>query len=651
MYPLLFSPLRIGPVVLPNRIVSSAHTTNLSRDGLASDEHVAYYEARARGGLGLVVMEAVRVHPTTAPRGALIGYDARAVPPLKRVTEAVHRHGTKIFAQLLHMGRQMSGADTELPLWAPSCLPCPTKRELPHPMEPEEIDEVIEGFARAAGLMVEAGFDGVEVHAAHGYLLQQFLSPFSNRRNDAYGGSLENRLRLLVQVLQRVRAAVGEQIAVGVRISADEFTDGGLGLSEMQEVVRMLEAVAPPDYISVSQCNYNGVSYATMIPDMHFPLGTFVYLAAGIKEALQRTPVFAVGRIVDPDQAEQILANHQADAVCMTRATICDPELPRKAREGRPEDIRTCVGCNQGCAGRIHTGRSIRCLQNPTVGRETVWGEGLAAAPRRKKVVVVGGGPAGLEAACVAALRGHQVVLFERRAELGGQLILAAKVPGREGIRGVEQNLSREVRKAGVDVRLEVEATVDLILAEAPEVVILAVGADPVVPELETPADGAAARPVEDWLEGLVEVGAKVALLDDDGHYRATSVAELLAAEEREVWVITPRPYVGTDLPPTCWVSQEYRLRSLGVRVLTGHVATSWIGKDLVVRDVFTGENSTVGEVESVLAAWWRRPRLELYRQLREASPGIAVHLVGDCLAPRRAMEAIADAHRLARLL
>lgn len=646
---LLFSPITLGPVTVPNRIVSSAHTTNLSPDGFANQKHVHYYAARARGGIGLLVMEAVRVHPTTAPPRSLIGYDRSALPGLQKVTEAVHAYNTKIFAQILHMGRQMNSVETGLPLWAPSALPCPTKKEIPHPMEPEEITEVIESYGRTAALMAEAGFDGVEIHAAHGYLIQQFLSPYTNHRIDEYGGSFENRMRFLLEVVRCVREALGGRLALGIRISAEEFTDEGLDLEEMKKVAVRLEETGLLDYISVSQCNYNGLSYSTMIPDMHFPPGAFVYLAAGIRAVLKDLPVMAVGRITDPVQAEQILSDGHADLVCMTRATICDPELPNKARRGDFDEIRSCVGCNQGCAGRIHRGLSVRCLQNPEAGREfELQADTVQRGVNPKKIVVVGGGPAGLEAARVAAVKGCRVILYEKRHEPGGQVILASQLPGRQEFRNVERNLTLALERLGVEMRLGVEASPEDILKEGPDAVIVATGSVPVIPEIPG-SNGMTVGTVEDLLEGRLEPGERVVLLDDDGHFRATGTAEYVAEMDKEVIIVTPRAFVGGELPPTSWVTQEQRLRAAGVRVMAGYSAVRAEGSNLIIRDVFTGEENELAGVDTVLAAWWRVPAAALYGELKGQVPEL--YLAGDALAPRRALEAIADGYRVARLL
>ncbi len=644
----LFQPLQIGPVVIRNRIASSAHVTNFGERGCPTERHAYYLAEKAKGGIGLVIMEAIRVHPTTHPGPkAIAGYDRRSLPGLKMVVEMVHQHGAKIFLQLLHMGRQTVSTETYRPLWAPSALPCPTKKEIPHAMTKEEIQEVIAGFAFSAGLAREAGFDGVEIHGAHGYLIQQFLSPFSNRRTDEYGGSLENRLRFAREVIDAVREAAGPELAVGMRISGDEFCDGGLALNDMQEIVPLLVDTGKLDFINVSQCNYNGLSFATMIPDMHFPLAPFVYLAAGIKQVVRDLPVFTVGRIIDPLQADEIIANHWADVVCMTRATICDPELPNKAREGRLDEIRHCVSCNQGCVGMMHRGFPITCLQNPTVGREKELGAGtLQKVSRPQKVLVVGGGPAGMEAARVAALQGHRVMLIEKGPALGGQLIAAASVPCRQEIGGAYRFLSLELKRLGVEVRLGVAATVDDVLAENPDAVVVATGSFPVFPEYEGSGGVQLVTP-NDMALGKVEVGRRVIVFDDDGHYRATSVAEFLADQGKQVEIVTPRTVEGGDIVQISWITQHHRLRNLGVKITTGTVIRAVNGSTVTLEDAYSGGRWEVEGVDSIVVAGLRQADDALFHALRER--GVKVYAAGDCVAPRSALEAIREGHLVGR--
>ncbi len=638
----------MGSVNIRNRILSTAHVTNFAVDGCPNERHAYYLAEKAKGGIGLIVMEAARVHPTTHPGPKAIGgYDRKVSAGFRLVTEMVHRHGAKIFLQLLHMGRQTVSTESEQPLWAPSAIPCPTKKEIPHAMIREEIKEVVDGFAFAAKLAKDVGFDGVEIHGAHGYLIQQFMSPFSNKRTDEYGGSLDNRLRFAFEVIDAVRGAAGPDFAVGMRLSGDEFTDGGLTLDDMQVIAPMLAQTGKLDYFSISQCNYNGISFATMIPDMHFPFAPFVYLAAGIKQVVPDIPVFTVARIIDPHQANQIIADHQADMIGMTRATICDPELPNKAKEGLEEEIRNCIGCNQGCVGRMHNGFALSCLQNPTVGKEKELGLGkLTRAADSKKVVVIGGGPAGMEAARVAKMRGHQVVLMEKEPELGGQVRAAANVPCRQEFGGISRYLSMELSRLGVDVRLNTTATEEAVLNEQPDAVIIATGSEPVVPQFTGFGD-VQVTTAKDVALGNVEPGDRVLVLDEDGHYRATSIAEHLASMGKTVEIITPRAMEGAEIVQISWITQHQRLRNLGVAITTGAKISSVNGKTVTLEDVYSGEQWQVEDVDTVVIAGQREAADELVPALKGKVSEL--YSAGDCVAPRHALEAIREGHLLGR--
>lgn len=647
--PNLFNPLALGPVVIRNRIASSAHVTNFALDGFPTERHAYYLAEKAKGGIGLIIMEAMYVHPSThARRTAIAGYDPAIIPALKQVTSKVQEHGAKIFVQLLHMGRQMVSTESRLPIMAPSAIPSQSKKEIPHAMTEKEIEEIIKAFGESAQIAKEAGFDGVEIHGAHGYLIQQFLSPHTNKRTDRWGGSLDNRLRFALRIIDEVREVCGSDMAVGIRISGDEFTDGGLTLDEMQQMAVRLEATGKLNFINVSQCNYDGLSFATMIPDMHFPFGSFVYLAAGIKSVVADIPVFTVGRIIDPSHAEQILADNQADVVCMTRATLCDPELPNKAREDRLDDIRFCIGCNQGCVGMMHRGFPITCTQNPTVGLERELGSGtLAPAQRPKRVLVIGGGPAGMEAARVAAIRGHQVALWEKQSALGGNVVLASSIPARQELSGVVRYLSHELERLGVQIRLNTEGTAQLIEQEQPDAVIVATGARPLLPELE--AAEVKIVPVEDVVQGKTEVGQRVVLVDDDGHYRATSVAEYLAEQEKEVTLITPRTIEGSDIVQISWITQHARLRSAGVTIITGSGVSGTEGHSVLIEDLYSGDESELADIDSIVIAGVRQACDELFSELQGKVPEI--YTIGDAMAPRSILEAVREGHLLARKL
>ncbi|MDO8475862.1 MAG: FAD-dependent oxidoreductase [Candidatus Rokubacteria bacterium] len=646
-FPHLFSPLRIGPVTVPNRILLPAHGTMFADDNVPGERLAAYLAERARGGVGVIVTEITAVHPTSRPMdNVILGYDPKVILGFRRVAERIHEHGAKVFGQVWHCGRQSDGFFSGLPLWAPSAIPCPVSREMPHAMTRDEIAEVVAGYVTVARHMKAAGYDGIELHGGHGYLIQQFLSPWSNQREDEYGGSLDNRLRFALEVVSAVRREVGPGLAVGMRISGDELTPGGLTLRDMQEIVRRLEATGALDYFSVSVGNYT--VHDVMIGDMTVPPGALVPLAAGIKEAV-RLPVATVMRIKDPVQAEQILADGHADLVAMCRALIADPELPLKAREGRLEEIRICTSCNQEC--RTHfRGRGISCIQNPAVGRERELGAGtLRRAERPRSVLVVGGGPAGMECARIAVLRGHRVVLCERRVALGGQVRIATRVPTRTELGEVIRFLETQVRKLGVEVRLETEVTPALVEREAPDVVVLATGSEP--RPAPAPANGAPLQlTVWEALEDPERAGRRVVLTDEGvGFWQCWGTAEFLAERGRQVTVVTPLLAAGPEIPAESAPNLFRRLRARGARWITSHTIREVRERQVVAAHVLSGRPTVLEDVDTLIRVPHQEACVGLANALSAA--GVRVHTIGDCVAPRRITEAIREGHVLGRAL
>src|SRR5262252_8648384 len=467
----LWSPIRLGPVTVRNRIVFSAHLTNYARDGLPTGQHAAYYAARAAGGAGLIITEEHSTHPTDWPYEKLIhGFHRDVIPGYRRITDAVHRHGVPIFAQINHNGGQASGMYSRLPVWAPSPVPDPLFREVPKAVTEAEIGEIVAGYATVAGHCVEGGFDGVELQCSHSSIVRGFLSPATNTRTDAYGGSLPARARILLEIIDAVREAIGLDHALGVRICGDELIEGGSTLAEAVEVARMVEATGQVDYINTSI----GVATATLFmieASMSIPPGYALFIANAMRRAVS-LPVIGVGRIKDPVQAERALADGHCDLVGVVRGQIADPDFAAKARSGHATEIRTCLSCNQECVGRMGLNRWLGCIENPRTGREAV---PLPPPSRRsRQVIVVGGGPAGLQAAATAAQRGHHVTLLERQPRTGGQVAVAASVPSRAEFLDVVRNLAAECQRHGVTVRTGVEATAQWLLGELPVAVVLA---------------------------------------------------------------------------------------------------------------------------------------------------------------------------------
>lgn len=547
-----------------------------------------------------------------------------------------------------HRGRQNDSSLSRLPTFSASAVTCPITREVPKEMEPEDIADVVSRFGRAASNARAAGADGVEIHGATGYLVQQFMSPLTNRRTDAYGGSLEKRLRFPLEVIGEIREKAGPDLAVGIRIVADEFLDGGLTLDVATEMAARLEASGKLDYISVNTGMYASIRVSFPL-GMGAPLGVFVSLASQIKSAVS-IPVVVSGRMIDPTQAEQVLADGHADIIGMCRALICDPELPKKALAGDLDDIRTCVACNQGCFGRSAVGKPITCLLNPAVGYEKEMGvQTLKPVPIRKRVLVAGGGPAGMEAARVAALRGHEVHLYEKAHELGGRVNLAASVPSREEFKGVTRYLGRQMDRLKVHVHLGAEVTPDLVAQVVPDAVVVATGSDLVT--IGVPGgDQDNVVSTVDVLSGTKTVGQKVLMVDDEGHHHGLSVALLLAEQGKDLEVVTRLPMVGFEVAavgemgPAC-----YKLLSLSVAITPFTAVKEIEGRCVSLAHALSGAVTERQDVDTVVVVAENRANNGLYRSLKGKVKEL--YAVGDCVTPRRAMDAIYDANRIARLI
>lgn len=638
-FPNLFSSIKIGSMIVKNRIVSPAHMTGYAADNMITDRLIRYHQARAEGGVGLIIMESTTVHPSyelyRPSRFHIHNTDDRIIPWFQKFANLMHEYDVKILAQISH-GGGIGSSTLMFPLLAPSADIPETVCEMSRDLEIDEIEEIIQAFGQGARRAYEGGLDGVEILGAYGNLIPQFMNPHSNRRTDEYGGNFENRLRFALRIIDCIRENVDEDFTVGMRISGDEFVDHGLTLMEMRGIASALASKL--DFLDVSFSSHlEFLSSGLQVPSTAFPLGAFVYLAAGIKEVVD-IPVVAVGRINDPVQAEQILVDGYADLVAMARALICDPELPKKARENRLKDIRVCIGCKEGCSGHLRKGLSITCIQNPIAGREREWSN-IEIAERKKKVVVIGGGPAGVEAAWGAAQRGHQVVLFEKNEQLGGQVLIAAKAPLRKELEGITRNLIQHVELEGerVTIKLGTEATVEMVMAEVPDAVIVATGSTPFIP----PIIGVdSANVVTDWdtLQDKVKIGKTVVVLDGEGRHRACSVAEFLADKGHDVILVTRQYYVGLNLlsPDQSMVLQRLLEKKV---TLKPHV---WIKEirenEITIYDTLTHIEEFV-PVDTVVLAIGGKANYRLYKNLKGKVKEL--YAIGDCLAPRRLETAI----------
>ncbi|MEY2445959.1 MAG: hypothetical protein QOE00_2539 [Ilumatobacteraceae bacterium] len=661
-YRYLWTPLPIGPVTTRNRIVFSAHLTNYARDGKATEQHAAYYAARAAGGSGLIITEEHSTHPTDWPYEKLIhGFHRDVIPGYRAITDAVHRHRVPIFAQINHNGGQGSSMYSRLPVWAPSPVADPLFREVPKAIDRAEIDEVVAGYATVAEHCAEGGFDGIELQCSHSSIVRGFLSPATNRRTDQYGGDLVNRARLLLEIVAAVRRTIGRGLALGVRICGDELIEGGTTIDDAVEIARLVEATGQVDYINTSI----GVATASLFmieASMHIPPGYAMFIPSAIRKAVE-LPVVGVGRFKDPLQAERALAEGHCDLVGVVRGQIADAEFAAKAKAGASDEIRLCLSCNQECVGRMGLNRWLGCIENPTAGKESdyvraasrIGGSGHSegsqpmSVPTTRPVatIVVGAGPGGLQAAIAAARRGHEVTVLEKEQHAGGQVRLAALVPNRAELGDLVRNQLTECRRLGVTIEYCVNASAELIVERSPRHVIVATGAESQRPWW-VPADAAQVVDVREVLDGSASPAGDVVVIDELGFHQATSVAELLADRGCRVEVITNGMVVGQDLGITLDMENWWmRAGAKGIVQSTDLVAMG-MGDESPRRTLNllhhpTGVNVT-RTPDWVVLAIPALPVEALYLELK--ARGISVERVGDCVAPRRAHAAVVEGER-----
>jgi len=631
----LFSPFQIGKLEVKNRIVMPPMATHFAgEDGTINERHIAYYLRRVRGGVGYVTVEHTGVlrQGRAFPQMTLIDSDEK-IPSFKRLIDAVHREEGKIVVQINHAGRNTSSSITGMPIVGPSAIPCPVRMEMPKELSKEEIQKIVEAFGEAALRAKQTGADGVEIHMAHGYLINQFLSPFSNKREDEYGGDADRRMRMALEVLRTVRNKVGPDFPVLCRLSADEYVDGGLKIDVSKEIAKALERNGA-NALHISAC-VPASGYLNH-PPYYAEEGVFVHLAQGVKSVVG-IPIITVGRIRTPELANRILEEKKADLISMGRALIADPELPAKALQGKPEEIIPCISCNR-CIQNIRKG-ALACAVNPETGREGIFK--VKKADRPKKIWIIGGGPAGMKTAEIASFRGHQVTLYEKREKLGGRFLLAAIPPKKQILNDFIDQLERQLQKLPVKVAIGKPFTLASLRRGKPDAVIIATGAKPFLP----PIDGireAKTISVDDALSGSASLGKKVLVIGGGGI--GTEVADYLSEKGKEVTLVEMREGIALDLVGHLQYFLNKRLREKGVRILTSTKATRFEKQGVWVEDP-QGTKKLEG-LDSIVIALGSAPNDELLQSLKGKVP--EVYAVGDSSKPREVMEALAEGEEIA---
>lgn len=633
----LFNPITVKNLTIPNRAAIGAMVTDYcNEDGTVTERYLAYHEERAKGGWGLIITENHAVNPTGKGFQYIPGlWDDGQIDGHSELVKRVHKHGSAIFAQIYHCGRQTSIRVIGRQPFAPSPLPCPTMQEVPQELSVEDIKKLVREFGAAARRAQKAGFDGVEVHGAHGYLLAEFMSAYSNKRTDEYGGPLTNRMRFILEIIAEIRKTTGPEYPICFRISGNEYVPGGRTIEDTKAIAIMLET-AGVDILHISAGVYGSVD--AVIPPQAVPHGWIVDDAAAVK-AVVKIPVITVGRINDPLLADAILQSGKADMVAMAREALTDPYAPKKAREGRFEDIRHCIACNQGCIGVLFGDQPIRCVLNPMLGREYEFAGKTTAA--KKNVTVVGGGPGGMQAAIDAAQTGHSVTLYEKSAVLGGQARLAAIPPSKGEIAAFVNWQIRQLEQLGVKVLLKTEATPELLGRDRPDTVIIATGGVPLLPDIPGVHNENVAL-ANDVLLGKVCVGPRVTVIG--GGQVGAETANHLSIHGKKVTLIEMEEEIAAE---EAIAPRIHLLRALRNQDVTIYTNT----KALEITETGVRTEGKVSEIaaDNVVLALGIRSVNTLAEEAKKK--GLDVIVIGDAKEPRQIMEATTEGFEAAMSL
>ena len=634
MFKKIFSPIKIGQVEIPNRLVVPAMVMNFCNDdGTATQRYTAYHEAKARGGWGLIITEDYAVSPTGKGFPNIPGlWNDDQIASHANFTKRIHESGGKIFAQIYHAGRQTSQFLIGSQPVAPSPLPCPLIQEIPHELTAGEIREIVEQFGDCARRAKKAGFDGIEIHGGHGYLIAQFMSLYSNKRTDEYGGNLQGRMRFPLAIIANIRSKVGNDFPIIFRISGDELVCGGRNIEDTKAIALQLEA-AGIDAIHVSAGVYG--SFYAIAPPAAVHHGWITDYAAAVKKVVH-IPVITVGRINDPYLAHAILASGKADLVAMGRASLADPALPNKTKAGDVADINCCIGCLQGCIGRISLYQPATCMVNPTLGKEEELK--IMPAPVRKKVFVAGGGPAGMEAALVAARRGHEVHLFEKSERLGGQFYTAAIPPAKGEIAGFIIWQQKQMKDQNVSLHLQTELSESIVNELKPDVVVIATGSKPLSLAIACDPKVSIVN-AQDVLEGKANAGSRVAVIG--GGMIGSETASHLAHHGKNVTIVEMLPKLAQDVSPA---ARDFLLKNLAgknVRMYVNARVKEIRADGLIIEK--EGREENIGTFDTIVLAVGVEPCNELIGVLEGKVPELIG--IGDALKARKALDAIAEGY------
>jgi 2,4-dienoyl-CoA reductase-like NADH-dependent reductase (Old Yellow Enzyme family) len=645
MFEQLLQPIDLGPTRIRNRIFNPPHGTTLGKNGLATNQLIAYHQARAKGGAGLIILEGMTLHPSYGFEEAFLyaGSD-KIIPGMKQLGEACREYDTPVFGQLFHAGRAVRlSHDGSRPLtYSASDIPDERYRVIPVPMPNDMVWEIIESYADAAGRLAEAGLDGVEILASMGYLVAQFLNPGTNQRSDEFGGSLENRMRLLREIVLRARQRIGPDKTLGIRITLDEKIDSGLDADDMVSVCQSLEQDGDVDYFSViSGSTATPAGWIHVFPPMAIPHAFVADDAAKLKESVTK-PVLVAGRINQPQVAEEIVAGGKADMVGLVRALITDPEFVNKFSSGRADDIRACIGCNQACVGHRLAHHVISCIQNPVSGRETRFAlPEKAGTPR--SVLVLGGGPAGMKAAVTAADRGHSVHLVEKTAVLGGQVNLAEKLPGRAEFGGVTTNLVREIEQAGVRVELNTMVDQERVQNNRYDAVIVAIGSSARLPDVDV--ENVPMIDCRTAINGDCDLGHSVVIADWACDWSGLGVAQKLALQGHHVRLICGASVAGESLQGIVrdqWIGEVHKL---GVEIIPFARLYGASDRTAFFQHMTSNEAIICDDVDAIISCY--APRANAV-PVWLANSGVETHIVGDAMSPRTVEEAVLEAFQAA---